>query len=384
MPVVEPPEPRLGLLARLGLKSPLGPMLRDRHERYLRELTAKFERRQWDDALRDAIGLGGSTGPATLGLPRRRTRPLVPTPRESPGGRSVPYGADVGEHLERLYRNAAEQLERDGRIIEAAFVFADLLGEPLGAISLLERHDQLAVAAELAEGRRLDPDLVVRLWWRAGQRDRAVDVARTRGGFARAVERLAATDQAGASELREAWVLSRRRAGDLVGAVEAAWPDERLRPLVTAELRAAAGLGGRLEGWALAHLAAHRPERADLDRALTVLGDRDPATAERRAELLLTAARLPGDDALADRELASAAVTTLLRDASHIDETAGRDAYRTLRDRADPILAADLPKLGSWPSSRPGSLKATMPLAPGQLAVHDAVAPRGCGAGRLR
>jgi hypothetical protein len=310
----------------------------------------------------------------TLGLPRRRTRPLTPTPRETPGGRAAPYGGDIGEHLERLYRKAAEQLERDGRIIEAAFVFADLLGEPLGAISLLERHDQLAVAAELAEGRRLDPDLVVRLWWRAGQRDRAVEVARTRGGFARAVERLAASDPASASELREAWVLSRRRAGDLVGAVEAAWPDERLRPLVTGELRAAAGLGGRLEGWALAHLAARQPERADLDRALTILGDRDPATAEGRTELLLAAARLPGDDASADRELASAAVTTLLREASGIDETPGRDAFKSLRERADPLLAADLPRLGTWPSSRSGPLEVTMPLAPGQLAIHDAVA----------
>ena len=42
----------------------------------------------------------------------------------------------------------------------------------------------------IAEGRALPAEHVVRLWWLAGNRDRAVQVARVRAAFAAAVDRL--------------------------------------------------------------------------------------------------------------------------------------------------------------------------------------------------
>jgi len=84
-----------------------------------------------------------------------------------------------------------------------------------------ERAEQLA--AELAEARALDPDLVVRLWWRAGRRDRAVTVARVRNAFVGAIDRLSKVDKDAATGLRREWIRSCRLAGDHLAAVEAAW-----------------------------------------------------------------------------------------------------------------------------------------------------------------
>ena len=84
-------------------------------------------------------------------------------------------------------------------------------------------------AAELAESRNLDPSYAVRLWWRAGDRDRALGVAVARGAFASALVRLGNEDTNAAVELRRAWITERRGAGDHLGAVSAAWPVEALR-----------------------------------------------------------------------------------------------------------------------------------------------------------
>ena len=91
-------------------------------------------------------------------------------------------------------RKPTRELERTGRLTEAAFVYADLLNDPRAAIDLLEHNDRIYLAAELAEGQDLEPALVIRLWWRAGGRPRAVEVARSRGAFAVGIERLHAID----------------------------------------------------------------------------------------------------------------------------------------------------------------------------------------------
>ncbi|MEV6979530.1 bpX6 domain-containing protein, partial [Kitasatospora sp. NPDC093806] len=235
--------PLLGhLLARLTLHTPAARLLYGRHMRYLHDLTRAFEQQRWEDALRDAFPLaapdkkpdmtpGTKTEDArtwlSLALPRRFTGALRPTPQGKTTTTATPFhGATAHQHLTALYRQAAERLAQQGRIDEAAYVLADLLDAPEEAVALLDRHGRSAQAAELAEGRDLAADLVVRLWWRAGDRDRAVRTAHRRGAFATAVERLAATDPASARGLRVAWAEHCRAAGDRFGAVEAVWPDE--------------------------------------------------------------------------------------------------------------------------------------------------------------
>ena len=75
-----------------------------------------------------------------------------------------------------------------------------------------------------AEDRKLPPGLIIRLWFLAGEKERALLVARQTGAFADAVERLACTDVAQARALRRAWAEMLASAGHLSGAVEVERP----------------------------------------------------------------------------------------------------------------------------------------------------------------
>ncbi|WP_406193809.1 bpX6 domain-containing protein [Kitasatospora sp. NBC_01560] len=369
------------LVARLTMRSPAGRLVAGRHARYLRELTRAFEQRRWEDALRDAVRLAGDA-PGThrpwlsLGLPRRYAGELRPTPgADGPAGTSPLSGPTVHQHLGDLYRRAAESLEREGRIDEAAFVLADLLGAPAEAVALLDRHGRTARAAELAEGRELAADLVVRLWWRAGERERAVRTAHRRGAFAAAVERLGVDHPEAARELRLAWAQHCREAGDRLGAVEAVWPDEALRPTVAADLRDAVALGGPARGRALPFLLALGAGEATRGLALAVLdGDGDPEHTGRAA-LAAALADLPAADRAADRELATAAARAAVRDGGfggHHGARSDGALFDRLKRRADPLAAADLPRprRRSHPAAAPPAHTAA--ARPGTLPVLDA------------
>ncbi|MFF2078331.1 bpX6 domain-containing protein [Kitasatospora sp. NPDC058162] len=375
-----PRRPRGQWLARLALRSPAAPLLRQRHTRYLRQLSRSFRQRQWEDALRDAVRLSGGAdgrpgqGLLTLRLPDRFAGALRPSPQDRGGiPTALPLsGPTVHDYLTGLYGEAAEALERDGRIDEAAYVLADLLAAPAEAVALLDRHGRTAQAAELAEGRGLAAELVVRLHWRAGNRERAVRIAHRRGAFATAVERLTATDPAAARELRAAWVDHRRRAGDRLGAVEAAWPDETLRPGVLPDLREAAELGGAARGRALVHLLALGEDAAEPVRAVL---DAAEATAAERAAAVAALAGLRCADPAVDRELATLAVRSLVRTgglSGHPGVRSGSTVHTRLLKRADPLVAADLPKPRRTGPGRSGPLTVTAADRPGTLPVLDA------------
>ncbi|GIH22266.1 hypothetical protein Aph01nite_05760 [Acrocarpospora phusangensis] len=360
-------------LVWLAVKSPAFSLVRRRHQRYLRDLTRAFEQRRWDDALREAIALGGSeTALRTLRLPRRRgsLRPSLTTASSSA---SLSYGPTVYEHLQDLYRSAAEALERAGEVIEAAFVLADLLDSPAEAVDLLERHRHWRLAAELAEGRDLSADLVVRLWWRAGDRGRAVDLARSRGAFATGILRLATVDAAAALELRHAWVHDRQAAVDHIGAVEAAWPEAKLRPMVVSSIQTGIALGGADAGHLFAYLAAYQPGEAARSAVQALVDSDDPATLLARARFGTTFAELRCDDPVADRALATAGLRALVRDGGWtLDrKTLGR-VTKALSSRADPLAVADLADVPRAPRSAAEAPFVTASGPPGTIALFDA------------
>lgn len=370
---------RGGTLARLVSRSPAGAVLGRRHRRYLDELTRTFQQRDWDNALRSAIAVGGQgTGALSLRLPRSRGRVLGPGARPTTASSSVPMGPTVHDHLAQLYRRSATQLEQEGKHLLAAFVLADLLHQPVAAVELLERHGQVRKAAELAEGWELAPELVVRLWWRAGERDRAVALAGARSVFAEAVVRLEKLDPDAATGLRRAWVDERRAAGDPAGAVAAGWPSRELRDGLTGDLAAGIARGGTAAGVLLAHLLEHAPGDAALDAARALFDD-DPELRAARTGFVETLTETPLPVASHDRELASRAlVAASVGDLAAGDETVTR-VLRVLQARADPLLAADLPPLSARRKAAAGREHAGTPLEvdardEGQLTVHDAVA----------
>lgn len=351
-------EPR-NFWVRMVMRTPLRRLVRSKHDRYLRRLTESFEREDWQNALRDAIGIGqDGDGRVSLRVPRRRAGSLRPSTALGPGAGPY-YGPEVQRHLQSLYRTAAEELERLGRHDEAAFVHADLLGDPAAAVVMYERLGRLTDAAELAEGRGLAPDLVVRLWWRAGNRSRAIDVARARGAFAAAIARMSAQD---GRDLRAEWVRERQHAGDHLGAVAAAWPDDTTRPLAMPSIQAGMALGGPASSTLFAHLVVGWPSPGAHAAAISLLDDDDPQLAASRKHFVDAWLDLRGGD----RELGSAAARAFVRDGTVVPQA--------LKKAADPLLAADLPEV---PKTRPGVADLAFPAMPAQLVVRDAVALRG-------
>jgi len=161
--------------------------------------------------------------------------------------------------LRRLYRQAFERLEARGRIEEAAFVLTELLASHAEAVSFLEKHGRLRLAAEIAEAKGLAPAMAIRLWWLAGERKRAISLACRSGEFERAIQHLAGSNPEQAAALRVVWGERLAMAGKYLAATEAIWPVEAERHLATQWMDQAIEVGGIAGGMALARKAARFP-----------------------------------------------------------------------------------------------------------------------------
>jgi hypothetical protein len=385
-----PPRDRL---VRLVMRTPIAGQISRRHAKYLEDLTRSFERRDYASALRDAIGLGGNTSYLSLRLPSPRSRTSGVTPTLQRGGGGMPLGLTAQQHLSQLYRQAAADLEKQGRIAEAAFVFADLMKSVGEAVALLERHGELGLAAELAEGRNLDPAEVVRLWWRAGQRERAIGIARSRGAHAAAIERLEKVDRESAVSLREHWAQSLARAGDYLGAVEISWKAEELRSRVHEYIATGMALGGTTAARLFAYQLALHASGEAVETAVRMLQSENVDLLDARDSFLSTFAELPAADAAADRRLATLALRLLAgsRAPLHWSSAQRRTAHNALRERADPVLREDLPS-GFTPGKEQAKPSHALVLGgpEGQVDISDAVPLAGgttliaCGSHGLR
>jgi hypothetical protein len=160
---------------------------------YLRELFELLDAHDDMEALRRAIPLGKGEKP---GAPYPALAP--PTPRSSfdistgarTAGPSTMLGGGLYEELRRAYESVFQRLDKSGKHEEAAFVLAEILNEPERAVAYLEQQGRLKLAAEVAEARNLAPGLVVRLWFLAGNHQRAVAIAVRENAFEPAIARL--------------------------------------------------------------------------------------------------------------------------------------------------------------------------------------------------
>jgi hypothetical protein len=367
--------------------TPLGPLLGQRKAEYVRRLFDMFEQGNLDEALRYAIPLGkGMTEPAriALGLPGPREN-LAIQPGRRGAGSIFGGGQEVFEALRERYRAAFKRLEREGRIDEAAFVLTELLGEHEEAVSFLEKHGRLKLAAELAEGRNMAPGLVVRQWLLARDLQRAVAIARRSGAFPDAVLRLERTHPAEAKTLRLLWAETLAEAGDYVRATTVVWPLEDARMLARSWLEHGAQVGGVGGARALAHLVASFPDAFASTRpqVLALLEDvsRDHA-AERLAFAEVLAAEAPSEPRTV---LVGPTVRALLRDrAEGFTRVDASLLARLLRDVGDGTLRADLPPVSdprrrAWSEEHEAApLSETLTLGEaGPYPIHDAVALSG-------
>ncbi|MCA1196550.1 hypothetical protein K9B35_01075 [Sphingomonas sp. R647] len=100
------------------------------------------------------------------------------------GGVAMPILGDASFHaLRSRYLQLADTLERQGDYRRAAYIRAQLLGDHQNAVLTLERGGLFADGARLALDAKLNPTLYIRLFYKAGEHDTALALARRNGCF---------------------------------------------------------------------------------------------------------------------------------------------------------------------------------------------------------
>lgn len=336
-------------LARLSFRTPLGSLLTRRQARYMADMLRRFHSGDLLEALRYAVPLGAGDllseppPPRLGGLGPRDDLSLQHRPERARS--SLLFGPELYGELAETYRAAAERLQSQGRDKEAAFVYAELLHDPLAAVTLLEKAGFLREAAEIAEGHELSAGLVVRQWFLARDTERAIAHALTHDAFADAVRRLARSHPEEAAGLRLVWGHRLAEAGDWLGAVEAIWPVERARPLADTWAERVIAAGGLTGAQMLARTvrSGHRP-LGELDPAVGRLLDEDgEGGARARTAFAEDLVRKHGYRHRAAR-YASATLRQVLLDAADGWPPPERGTHDELKKLApDKILGADLP-----------------------------------------
>ncbi|WP_225888305.1 bpX6 domain-containing protein [Myxococcus xanthus] len=329
----------------------LGAWGRQRKAEYVRRLFDMFEEGNLDEALRHAIPLGkelSENAREALGLPGPRAQLTLQTEARGAAGSVFGGGAELYSALQQRYREAFRRFEREGRIDEAAFVLAELLGAVEEAVSFLERHGRFKLAAELAEGRKLAPGLVVRQWFLARDVARAVAIARRSGAFGDAVARLERSNPPEALALRLLWAETLAEAGDYARAVQVVWPVAKNRAPAREWLERGVASGGATGARLLAMWATAFAD------GLTVAGARvrellDDDAPERASERFVFGLALAEEPPSANRTaLVVPTLRALLRDraAGNARFTSDQSLIkRLLGDAPDGTLRTDLPSL---------------------------------------
>ncbi|MBW8876060.1 MAG: hypothetical protein JF614_13925 [Acidobacteria bacterium] len=370
------------LTGRTTLASRFSRAVSRHHAAYLNRLMEMFESGDFDNALHHAVPLAV---PAEAGPRRLPLRPLSPRaelrirPERSRPWSSSGISPEVYGELRRLYREAFQRLEAQERIEEAAYLLAEVLHAHEEAVGFLERHGRFRLAAEMAEARDLPPGLVVRQWFLAGDRERALRLARRTGAFADAVTRLERSRQPEeARELRRLWAQELARAGDYAAAVDALWPLETERHRALTWMDRAIEQGGPPAGRMLARKVALAPEPFGKvrDASLALLESWRAEGAAARLSFADTLRRGPRTPAA--QSLARAAVRALARDSGRLGARLEPAELRQLVTFAgDAALKADAPALPLPPRepwiSRPGLWRVEITgRDAGTMPAHDA------------
>ncbi|MBS1795964.1 MAG: hypothetical protein JSS81_19075 [Acidobacteria bacterium] len=350
----EPPSP--GWLRRFFTKLMfslrIAQLLGRRQARYLAKMMELFESGDLDAALRHAIPLADleSLGKFTESLPF-----LGPFgPRDSlaidlgpqTAGSSVFLEHDWFATLQRLYRQSFERLVREGRIEEAAFVLADLLKSNAEAVEFLEKHERFRLAAELAEARDLPKETIVRLWFLAGETDRAAQLAALYGCFEYVVAKFEQQNHARAADIRELWARSLAASGNLAAAVNTIWRLADRREIARGWIDETIEFGGAAGASMLAKKLALVPESFDdvKTKLLEILGESGDEAAENRAAFAREALALAPNREL--RLLARPLVRKILADIANDGRRfPPKDFQRLVELGGDYALRTDLPKI---------------------------------------
>ena len=183
-----------------------------KYERRVAELKRLFEQGKVEEALKKSLALGEQKevdqevhADAPISGPGIRERLQIQARRQESSHflAALPEGAR--EELEALYRQQAELCVANQDYERAAFIFAELLDDAEAAVQVFSDAGQFAVAAKLAQGRRLSPTLFIPLWYRAGEHERALRLAERHDAYELLLEATEEGDESFRLVIRKAW-----------------------------------------------------------------------------------------------------------------------------------------------------------------------------------
>lgn len=343
-----------------------------RHARYFSRMVELMQSGDLEEGLRHAIPLADVPGFAgqkrsSFGMPQRRSSLSIQPFRDPPQSTWALDGSSY-VYLRNLYRQAFERLAAQGRVEEAAFVLTELLASHAEAVSFLEKHGRLRLAAEIAEAKNLSPAMTVRLWWLAREYKHAIRLACRTGEFEAAIKHLRGSHPEEANQLLVFWAERLAASGKYLAAAEAIWPMKEGQRLANRWYSQAIALGGSAGSIALARRAARFPESFPdvVVQVESLLADETNDAARVRlafVESLRQERRSPGAQALA-----RAATRSIVRDLQQ-----GRIEFTPaqldglLHYAGDVSLRVDVPPVRALH----GQAKRDSPLALPEIAAND-------------
>ncbi|HEV2846298.1 MAG TPA: hypothetical protein VG477_15685, partial [Thermoanaerobaculia bacterium] len=227
--------------------------------------------------------------------------------------------------------------------------------------------------------RELPPGLVVRQWFLAGDRARALRIARHTGAFSDAATRLERSRKTEeAAELRRLWAEGLAEAGDYAAAVDTLWPLATERHRALGWMDQAIEQGGAQAGRMMARKVTLAAEPFEKLRG-EALGLLESWRAEGAAARLTFAETLTrGPQTPETMTLARAAVRAVVRDAGRLGTRLEPAGFRQLVAFAgDGTLRTDAPAL-PLPAGEPWTSRGEVLLAEvaardvGAMPAHDA------------
>ncbi|WP_299192124.1 hypothetical protein [uncultured Erythrobacter sp.] len=211
-------------LGWLAWKNPFSSVHRQVSQR-VKQLESMMARGQIDEALKLAFRLGNNRP----GSKHKRTI----YPRELPSARATldfdyvdsGFGAPIlsdGQdwELRQRYFQLAEQLEKDGDLRRAAFIYSQLLGEHEEAVRLLEKAKLPHEALKLALAGKVNPAITVRLLYEAGRKQEALALAVRAGCFEALVEQSRKKDAVFHIDVIKAWTEALIDSGQVLRALQ--------------------------------------------------------------------------------------------------------------------------------------------------------------------
>lgn len=308
-----PPSPRRapqlpGWLRRLLQISPLTDRALGRYARRVEELERLFAEGRVEEALKKGLALDPRSE-AEDAAPRAdepvfgpgvRQRLEVAATRTAPQRALAALPPEARARLQELYRAQAEACAAAAQVEQAAFIHAELLGDVEAAVKAFAEAGRLDVAARLAQGRELAPAIFIPLWYRAGEKRRALLLAERHGAYEVLLGSTAPEDAAFRGEIRRAWAQRLAGVGDYVRALAvSAAPEQGTGDTQQPEpdQKSDEGLQALRRRWMREGLAGDEPDSAVIARAVKALplfepGDEDemekqPDAAMQAVEALL-------------------------------------------------------------------------------------------------